>query len=104
MVSNGKSPISLEMGLKDGHDEQSDHLIEKSNESKNNPTSTTSKLFGPVALEFFLCFLALQISYLLWGIMQELIMSTKYEPTPLVPDGELSNNLLALKALIANRY
>ena len=34
-----------------------------------------------------LCFIGLQASYLTWGIMQEKIMTTQFEPTPLVPDG-----------------
>jgi solute carrier family 35 (adenosine 3'-phospho 5'-phosphosulfate transporter), member B2 len=33
------------------------------------------------------CFIGLQVSYLTWGVMQERIMTTKMEPTPLVPDG-----------------
>lgn len=37
--------------------------------------------------EFVACFFGLQISYLIWGIMQELIMDTKYLPTPLNPTG-----------------
>lgn len=37
--------------------------------------------------EFTACFFGLQISYLIWGIMQELIMDTKYLPTPQNPTG-----------------
>jgi solute carrier family 35 (adenosine 3'-phospho 5'-phosphosulfate transporter), member B2 len=37
--------------------------------------------------EFCCCFFGLQISYLIWGIMQELIMDTKFLPTPLNPSG-----------------
>jgi adenosine 3'-phospho 5'-phosphosulfate transporter B2 len=33
------------------------------------------------------CFFGLQISYLTWGMMQELIMTTQFEPTPGAPDG-----------------
>jgi adenosine 3'-phospho 5'-phosphosulfate transporter B2 len=33
------------------------------------------------------CFFGLQISYITWGMMQELIMTTKFEPTKLVPSG-----------------
>jgi adenosine 3'-phospho 5'-phosphosulfate transporter B2 len=33
------------------------------------------------------CFIGLQASYLTWGVMQEKIMTTKMNPTPLVPDG-----------------
>mmetsp|Transcript_8854 Transcript_8854/g.13106 ORF Transcript_8854/g.13106 Transcript_8854/m.13106 type:complete len:417 (-) Transcript_8854:135-1385(-) len=39
------------------------------------------------AMKFFGCFIGLQASYLTWGYMQELIMTTKFEPTPNVPSG-----------------
>ena len=50
------------------------------------------------------CFIGLQFSYLTWGMMQELIMTTKFEPTPSAPDGMFpspsfcvfSNRLLAI--------
>jgi solute carrier family 35 (adenosine 3'-phospho 5'-phosphosulfate transporter), member B2 len=32
-------------------------------------------------------FFGLQISYVVWGMMQELIMTTKFNPTPAVPSG-----------------
>mmetsp|Transcript_9444 Transcript_9444/g.9963 ORF Transcript_9444/g.9963 Transcript_9444/m.9963 type:complete len:349 (+) Transcript_9444:51-1097(+) len=32
-------------------------------------------------------FFGLQISYVVWGMMQELIMTTKFNPTPSVPSG-----------------
>lgn len=41
-----------------------------------------------VHVEFVICFLGLQISYLTWGVMQELIMDTTFTPTPLVPSGK----------------
>eukprot|EP00980_Cylindrotheca_fusiformis_P001091 scaffold305_cov110-Cylindrotheca_fusiformis.AAC.9 len=58
------------------------------------------------------CFLGLQASYLTWGLMQELIMTSKFEPTKLTPDGKFpspafcvfSNRFLALiVAIIAVR-
>ena len=33
------------------------------------------------------CFVGLQTSYLTWGYMQELIMTTQFVPTPLSPKG-----------------
>jgi len=39
------------------------------------------------ALKFILCFIGLQTSYLTWGYMQELIMTTPFEPTKYSPDG-----------------
>jgi solute carrier family 35 (adenosine 3'-phospho 5'-phosphosulfate transporter), member B2 len=38
-------------------------------------------------MKLVFCFIGLQISYLTWGVMQERIMTTKMEPTPLNPDG-----------------
>ena len=43
--------------------------------------------FVQVVIKFVLCFLGLQASYLTWGYMQELIMTTKFTPTENVPSG-----------------
>merc|ERR1719148_557443 len=60
--------------------------------------------------KFLFCFFGLQISYLTWGFMQELIMTSVFEPTEHAPDGRFpsaqfcvfSNRFLALAvALIA---
>ena len=68
--------------------------------------------FFKQAFKFALCFSGLQASYLTWGYMQELIMTTQFEPTPRVPDGKFpsaafcvfSNRFLAvLVALVAVR-
>lgn len=37
--------------------------------------------------EFSFSFCGLMLSYVTWGVMQELIMDTKFSPTPLVPSG-----------------
>jgi adenosine 3'-phospho 5'-phosphosulfate transporter B2 len=64
-------------------------------------------------IEFAGCFVALQVSYLMWGIMQELIMTTKFEPTPRSPEGMFpsatfcvfSNRVLAIMvAAVACMY
>lgn len=64
------------------------------------------------ALRFGFCFIGLQVSYLTWGYMQELIMTTTFEPTPSAPDGKFpsaafcvfSNRFLAiLVAIVAVR-
>ena len=39
-------------------------------------------------LKFAFCFVGLQASYLTWGYMQELIMTTVFEPTPGALDGK----------------
>lgn len=67
-------------------------------ESKNEENS---KITLAVALEFAGCFAGLQISYLVWGIMQELIMNTQYAPTPLVPDGMFPS---ATFCVFSNRF
>lgn len=68
--------------------------------------------FFKTAFEFMLCFCLLQASYLTWGYMQELIMTTEFTPTPRVPSGKFpsaafcvfSNRFLAvIVALIAVR-
>jgi adenosine 3'-phospho 5'-phosphosulfate transporter B2 len=38
-------------------------------------------------MDFCFCAGSLQVSYILWGLMQEMIMSTKFNPTPSTPDG-----------------
>lgn len=68
--------------------------------------------FFKQAATFVACFVGLQASYLTWGYMQELIMTTEFTPTPRVPDGKFpsaafcvfSNRFLAvIVALIAVR-
>ena len=51
--------------------------------------------------EFSACFFGLQISYLIWGIMQELIMDTKFTPTPLNPTGMFPS---ATFCVFSNRF
>lgn len=73
---------------------------------KSNPE------FFQQANKFAMCFCGLQASYLTWGYMQELIMTTPFIPTARVPDGKFpsaafcvfSNRFLAvIVALIAVR-
>lgn len=79
--------------------------------SDNNNTQTTPKRLIPndkvwLIVDFLICFLGLQASYLVWGMMQELIMDTQFTPTPLTPKGKFpsatfcvfSNRFLALIA------
>lgn len=55
------------------------------------------------------CFVGLQASYLTWGVMQELIMDTQFEATPLVPTGKFpsptfcvfSNRIIAIIVAMA---
>jgi len=57
--------------------------------------------FYKTAFKFFLCFLGLQASYLTWGYMQELIMTTKFNPTPSVPSGMFPS---AAFCVFSNRF
>mmetsp|Transcript_6292 Transcript_6292/g.9498 ORF Transcript_6292/g.9498 Transcript_6292/m.9498 type:complete len:367 (-) Transcript_6292:86-1186(-) len=52
----------------------------KSNEQSNKDTMA-------LIYKGLYCFLGLQVSYLTWGMMQELIMTTKFTPTASSPDG-----------------
>jgi hypothetical protein len=78
-----------------------------SSEKEKSASATADKsnsedfgLFGR-ALELCACFFSLQISYLVWGIMQELIMNTKYQPTPLNPSGMFPS---ATFCVFSNRF
>eukprot|EP00934_Nitzschia_sp_Nitz4_P006106 Nitzschia sp. Nitz4//scaffold12_size214221//22772//24182//NITZ4_001479-RA/size214221-processed-gene-0.105-mRNA-1//1//CDS//3329534957//6096//frame0 len=53
------------------------------------------------ASKFALCFIGLQASYLTWGYMQELIMTTYFQPTAHVPDGKFPS---AAFCVFSNRF
>ena len=53
------------------------------------------------AVKFTLCFVGLQASYLTWGYMQELIMTTEFAPTPRVPSGRFPS---AAFCVFSNRF
>jgi len=52
-------------------------------------------------LKLFFCFAGLQASYLTWGYMQELIMTTQFTPTENVPDGKFPS---AAFCVFSNRF
>ncbi|GAX11770.1 solute carrier family 35 (adenosine 3'-phospho 5'-phosphosulfate transporter), member B2 [Fistulifera solaris] len=99
----GKSPVRVEETeslRKTGVDVDSDR----------RPTKEAHAAFWASAVKFAFCFGGLQASYLIWGYMQELIMTTKFQPTARVPSGKFpsaafcvfSNRFLAvLVALVA---
>lgn len=77
-----------------------------------NQTISSNPEFFIQAIKFGMCFCGLQASYLTWGYMQELIMTTEFTPTERVPSGKFpsaafcvfSNRFLAvLVALISVR-
>jgi len=53
------------------------------------------------ARKFMLCFAGLQASYLTWGYMQELIMTTQFTPTERVPTGKFPS---AAFCVFSNRF
>lgn len=62
---------------------------------KSNPE------FFKQAFRLLLAFLGLQTSYLTWGYMQELIMTTEFEPTKHAPDGRFPS---AAFCVFSNRF
>lgn len=61
----------------------------------NNPE------FFKQATKFAACFCGLQASYLTWGYMQELIMTTQFTPTERVPSGKFPS---AAFCVFSNRF
>uniref|UniRef100_A0A7S3Q0G0 Sugar phosphate transporter domain-containing protein n=1 Tax=Chaetoceros debilis TaxID=122233 RepID=A0A7S3Q0G0_9STRA len=57
--------------------------------------------FFAQASKFSFCFVGLLLSYLTWGYMQELIMTTKFEPTQHSPDGTFPS---AAFCVFSNRF
>uniref|UniRef100_A0A7S2UAC2 Sugar phosphate transporter domain-containing protein n=1 Tax=Attheya septentrionalis TaxID=420275 RepID=A0A7S2UAC2_9STRA len=57
--------------------------------------------FFKQAFKFLFCFIGLQASYLTWGYMQELIMTTTFNATPRCPDGRFPS---AAFAVFSNRF
>mmetsp|Transcript_3506 Transcript_3506/g.3933 ORF Transcript_3506/g.3933 Transcript_3506/m.3933 type:complete len:442 (+) Transcript_3506:117-1442(+) len=57
--------------------------------------------FAQQALKLAFCFMGLQASYLTWGYMQELIMTTEFKPTENVPSGKFPS---AAFCVFSNRF
>lgn len=69
--------------------------------SNNSSSSDATNDFYLQVLRFLFCFTGLQISYLTWGYMQELIMTTTFDPTPSAPDGKFPS---AAFCVFSNRF
>lgn len=65
------------------------------------PILSTSQVEFRSMLKLVICFAGLQVSYLTWGVMQEKIMTTQYEPTSLAPDGKFPS---ATFCVFSNRF
>ena len=73
--------------------------------SRNKPINTpedpaTTSILKTV-IDFSICFFGLQISYLMWGTMQEAIMDTQFNATPRVPSGKFPS---ATFCVFSNRF
>jgi len=67
---------------------ETDKLMDEKNTEEQPPSKVIPAFnVSMKAAEFLFSFFGLMISYVTWGIMQELIMNTKFSPTPLVPSG-----------------
>ena len=88
---------------------QDDDIDEEGPKSSSNTTNASylesifldNPEFYTQALKFLFCFCGLQASYLTWGYMQELIMTTKFTPTERVPSGKFPS---AAFCVFSNRF
>lgn len=92
------SNASLPMG--DGN-EIYDHKPASFVDGLINKHCSSNPEFFKQALKLACCFSGLQASYLTWGYMQELIMTTSFHPTARVPDGKFPS---AAFCVFSNRF
>mmetsp|Transcript_7839 Transcript_7839/g.22682 ORF Transcript_7839/g.22682 Transcript_7839/m.22682 type:complete len:403 (-) Transcript_7839:548-1756(-) len=71
------------------------------NEQGANAAAAAAADFYASTMKFIFCFCGLQASYLTWGYMQELIMTTQFVPTERVPDGTFPS---AAFCVFSNRF
>lgn len=88
LMVDGKAPSGSEIPM--GNEEKA-----KAEEAKN-----TAEFWAQV-IKFAFCFCGLQASYLTWGYMQELIMTTEFNPTDAAPDGRFPS---AAFCVFSNRF
>ena len=82
-------------------EEQQPALGLPNGDADNSSSNNNAHEFYYQALRFAFCFIGLQISYLTWGYMQELIMTTTFEPTSSAPDGKFPS---AAFCVFSNRF
>lgn len=78
-----------------------DSSPQRTNETIALNAQQQDKDFFAQAARFVFCFVGLQVSYLTWGYMQELIMTTTFEPTKSAPDGKFPS---AAFCVFSNRF
>lgn len=88
--SSGVQGLDVPLGNNEG---KSNHFLSK--------TFARNPEFFNQAIKFFACFAGLQASYLTWGFMQELIMTTPFNPTEHVPSGKFPS---AAFCVFSNRF
>eukprot|EP00532_Pseudo-nitzschia_australis_P004418 CAMPEP_0168182588 /NCGR_PEP_ID=MMETSP0139_2-20121125/11974_1 /TAXON_ID=44445 /ORGANISM="Pseudo-nitzschia australis, Strain 10249 10 AB" /LENGTH=376 /DNA_ID=CAMNT_0008103529 /DNA_START=393 /DNA_END=1523 /DNA_ORIENTATION=- len=98
-VENDDSKNDLLKPLMIDEDKKSDRDIPLAVATAFADNSTTDS--QQQAFKFAICFFGLQASYLTWGYMQELIMTTIFEPTPGSPDGKFPS---AAFCVFSNRF
>jgi len=69
--------------------------------SQKSEVKEESTDFHQQILKFLFCFVGLQVSYLTWGYMQELIMTSQFTPTKSSPDGKFPS---AAFCVFSNRF
>lgn len=79
---------------------ETDTLISRTLEIEPPVKVASSTEEWSVLVKGIFCFVGLQLSYLTWGMMQEIIMTTKFEPTAEVPSGYFPS---ASFCVLANR-
>mmetsp|Transcript_23032 Transcript_23032/g.41094 ORF Transcript_23032/g.41094 Transcript_23032/m.41094 type:complete len:375 (+) Transcript_23032:170-1294(+) len=98
MIEGKNSDLSVPNG---------DGSLIKQNESPIINTPASNQPYNPESfarrrpIRFLFCFTGLQLSYLTWGYMQELIMTTTFTPTASAPDGRFPS---AAFCVFSNRF
>jgi adenosine 3'-phospho 5'-phosphosulfate transporter B2 len=94
LANRGSDNISVASGDEDERKNETQALV------GGGPIAPPSD-FAKTAGRFLFCFTGLQVSYLTWGYMQELIMTTTFTPTPSAPDGRFPS---AAFCVFSNRF
>ena len=74
---------------------------ESTSAGAQTPSKGEKEASWDFAVEFGACFVGLQVSYLVWGVMQELIMNSTFVPTPMNPTGKFPS---ATFCVFSNRF
>lgn len=92
---------SVALNMPQDSSDNGEQLLNKTVVNSANNVFNENPEFFMQALKFLFCFCGLQASYLTWGYMQELIMTTEFKPTERVPDGKFPS---AAFCVFSNRF